>query len=106
MIEIDEDNLDLYWYTLNGGLNNYTITELTDSIGFTAWENAAEGAVTIEFYVRDLAGNIGTDSVTLIKNTAGYEPPLSPGILGYDLYLLIGALSVISALLIRKRLKS
>lgn len=106
LIEIDEDNLDSYWYTLDGGLNNYTITELTDSIGFTTWENAAKGAVTIEFYARDLAGNIGTDSVTLIKNTAGYEPPLSPGILGYDLYLLIGALSVISALLIRKRLKS
>jgi hypothetical protein len=42
----------------------------------------------------------------LIKDSSEEPPPTPPGIPGYDLYLLLGALSIISALLIRKRLKS
>lgn len=100
-ISIDEANLDGIWYTIDGGLNNYTITELIGTIHSGAWSTVANGPVTIRFYARDLAGNIGTSFVIVVKTS---EPP--PGIPGYDLYLLIGALGVISIILIRKRLKS
>jgi len=114
IIDIIEVNLESCWYTLDGGITNITIdipynnthTQITDSISYTAWDNAPEGTIIIHFYAKDLAGNIGTDSVTIIKNTAGNEPPPSPGIPGYDIYLFIIALSVISAILIRKRVKS
>jgi len=115
LIDIIDVNLESCWYTLDGGITNITIhipydnthTQITDSISYTAWDNAPEGTVIIQFYAKDLARNIGTDSVTLIKNTAGYEPPPTPpGIPGYDIYLFIIALSVISAIVIRKRLKS
>jgi len=77
---------------------------LTGTINQNAWNAASDGPVTIRFYARDDAGNIGTNFVIVAKIPS--ELPTPPGIPGYDLYLLIGALSVISALIIRKRLKS
>lgn len=103
-IGIDEGNLEFYWYTIDGGINNYTITSLTGTINQGAWDAASDGPVTIRFYAKDEAGNVGYNTVTITKSTS--SEPIPPGIPGYDLYLLIGALSVISALLIRKRLKS
>lgn len=104
-IEIDEANLESFWYTIDGGINNITITELTDSIDITAWNNAAEGPVTIQFYARDLAGNIGTSSVTIIKDLSGYEPPPSPGIPGYNLIALIGVTLTVTLILTKRKLK-
>lgn len=103
-ISIDEANLDEFWSTIDDGVTNYMITELVGTIHSGAWSAAASGPVTIRFYARDLAGNIGTSFVIVVKTSAQQQPP--PGIPGYDPYLLIGALSVISAILIRKRLKS
>ncbi|MHA1375100.1 MAG: Loki-CTERM sorting domain-containing protein [Promethearchaeota archaeon] len=48
----------------------------------------------------------GTAKVQVIKGSSEEPPPEPPGIPGYDVYLLLGALSVISALLVRKRVKS
>ena len=104
-ISIDESNLEEFWYTIDNGANNYTISSLTGAINQGAWDAASDGPVTIRFYARDDAGNTGTNSVMVAKIPSELPTP-PPGIPGYDIYLLIGALSVISALLIRKRVKS
>lgn len=48
--------------------------------------------------------NIGFRSETITKRTSSQPAP--PGIPGYDFYLLLGDLEIISAMIIRKRVKS
>ncbi|MFX0145204.1 MAG: beta strand repeat-containing protein, partial [Candidatus Hodarchaeota archaeon] len=67
-ITITEENLDQYWYTLNGGSPVY-ITSTTDTIDSTGWSNLPDGSVEIMFYANDTAGNEGSNSVTVIKDT-------------------------------------
>jgi len=81
-------------------LTNHTFTT-NGSIDQSDWTNHSDGVVNVIFYVKDLAGNIGTVSVTIIKNL----PPSSPGIPGYNIYFLIAVISIVSVLLIRKRFK-
>ncbi len=104
-ISIDELHSYEYWYSLDNGAHNYTITELFGSINQSSWDAISNGHVTLRFYAEDEAGNIGESSVLITKDAAG-PPPTPPGIPGYDLYILLGALGVIFAILIRKRLKS
>jgi len=103
-ITVSEPNLDEIWYTIDGGTHNYTITETVGTINLAAWNLAPSGPVTLRFYARDLAGNVGMGFVIVVKTSAQQQPP--PGIPGYDLYILLGALSLISILIIKKRLKS
>jgi RimJ/RimL family protein N-acetyltransferase len=65
-ISIDELNLDTIWYTLDGGITNYTITSLTGTFNHLAWEALSEGGLTIRFYANDTAGNIGFTDVEVI----------------------------------------
>jgi len=65
-----------------------------------------EKKLAIDFYANNSAGMEGTSQVQMIKDSSEEPPPEPPGIPGYDLYLLIGTLGLISALLIRKRTKS
>ncbi|MHA2281377.1 MAG: beta strand repeat-containing protein [Promethearchaeota archaeon] len=69
-ITITEANLDQYWYTLNGGSPIY-ITSTTGNINSTEWGNLPDGSVEIIFYANDIAGNEGSSSVTVTKDTAG-----------------------------------
>ncbi|MFX0001381.1 MAG: NosD domain-containing protein, partial [Candidatus Hermodarchaeota archaeon] len=66
-ITITEDNLDQYWYTLNGGSPIY-ITSTTGPIDSTEWSNLPDGSVEIMFYANDIAGNEGFSSVTVTKD--------------------------------------
>jgi len=104
-ISIEETNLASYWYSLDGGTTNNTITALSGAISESAWNALPNGHVTLTLYARDEGGNIGQNSVLITKNSTE-EPAPPPVIPGYDLYLLIGMISVISTLKIRKRLKS
>ena len=65
-ITVTEDNLDLVWYSFDGGLTTYAITNNT-IFNQTAWTALSQGEVTITFYARDLAGNEASESVTVIK---------------------------------------
>ncbi len=97
-ISIIEDDLVVSsWYTVQGNVTEYPLAGLTGSIDQNAWNTAPEGEITITFYAQDRAGNIGTESVTVIKSI-----PSPPPIPGYDVFLLIGAISVISVIIIRK----
>ena len=106
-ININEYNLDEFWYTIDNGANNYTISSLTGTINQAAWDDTSDGPVTIRFYGKDKAGNIGTNSVIVAKIPSEEPPPTPPpGIPSYNLIVLIGVISLISSLIIRKRLKS
>ncbi len=92
------------WYSLDGDITNITANSLTGTINQAAWDALVDGIVTIVFYTNNSAGLEGTAQVQVIKDSLVEQPP--PAILGYDLYLLLGMISLISNILIRKRVKS
>jgi len=65
---ITEDYLDTMWYTIDGGLHNYTFTE-NGMINQSAWDGMDDGGITLTFYARDIPGYIGSASVNIIKDT-------------------------------------
>ncbi len=67
-LSIEEVNLNVTWYTMDGGITNITFTELTGIINQTLWEAIPNGQVTIRFYARDVAGRINYGDVFVIKN--------------------------------------
>ena len=66
-ISIIEENLVSAWYTLDGGNTNFTLTELSDYIDLERWLALPNGPVTIEFFGRDIAGNIASNSINVVK---------------------------------------
>ncbi|MFX1233630.1 MAG: hypothetical protein ACFFBY_03635 [Promethearchaeota archaeon] len=66
-LSIIEPNLDKVWYTLDGGLNNITITNLSGKINQTLWNNIPQGSLTIRFYANDTMGYTSYEDVTIIK---------------------------------------
>jgi hypothetical protein len=105
VLTITERHIEAMWYTLNGG-SNIPFTRGVGLINSTVWNSLADGPITIRFYVRDIGDLEAFKEVIVIKDTSEELPPPAPEIPGYDLYLLLGALGVISALIIRKRVKS
>ena len=99
-ISIDELNLDKTWYSLNGG-NNNTFTGLTGTINQALWDALPEGNVIITFYANDTLGRIGFQEVILIKVVSQPNPP---GIPGYNILLLIGIVSTVAVIIVKKRL--
>ena len=100
-ISIDELNLDKTWYSLNGG-NNVTFTGLTGTINQALWDALSDGLVIIDFYANDTAGNIGWSSVAIEKDTPTSSP--AGGIPGYNILLLLGIVSTIAVIIVKKKL--
>jgi len=67
-VEISDPNLDQMWYTIDGGLNNFTFIT-NDTIDQSAWDLASDGDITIYFYAIDAGDNVIFDSVTVRKDT-------------------------------------
>ncbi len=105
-ISVDELNIDAMWYTLDGGLTNYDISQYTGYIDSTAWNAAPDGAITIRFYVRDKAGNMDYEDVIVQKSTPPYIPPDNTLIIiisvAIGVFIAVGALFLIITL-VRKR---
>ena len=68
-INLIEINLDSIWYTMDDGLNNFTIISTTGSLNMNTWNLLLDGSITVTFYANDTAGNIGFTQVTVIKDT-------------------------------------
>jgi len=58
------------WYTIDGGLTNYTFSGFNDFINQTAWDQKEDGVTTIKFYANDTLGNLGFSILNVIKDTA------------------------------------
>ena len=75
------------------------MTELTGTIDQVIWNALNEGEITITFYAQDIRGEIGANSIIVIKRI-----PFQPTISGYNLFFLLGILSVV-AIIISKKLR-
>ena len=63
-----EPHLESMWYSLDNGLTNITLTELSGTIDKVEWDRKGNGTVTITFYANDTLGNIGFSKVTIRKD--------------------------------------
>ncbi|HEC41048.1 MAG TPA: hypothetical protein ENI29_22570, partial [bacterium] len=90
-IDVDELNIERIWYTIDGGLNNYNITQFTSYIDSDAWNVAPIGAITIRFSVEDKAGNLEYIDIIIQKSTPSPPPPP----LNINLIIIIGVIAFI-----------
>ncbi len=90
--------LNTTWYTIDGGLTNYIFSGLAGFINQIAWDNEEDGVLTIRFYANDSLGNVGFKDVQVSKN----PPMIDMFIPGYNLIFLLGILSFISIISVKK----
>lgn len=83
------------WYTLDGGLNNFTFTE-NGTIDQNAWNLLSYGPVNIQFYVIDKLGRLGFAEVIIIKELQETEE-----IPGYNLILLVTSILIVSLIIVK-----
>ena len=95
---------DTIWYTLDDGTTNYTASGLMGTLNQAAWATLSDGIITINFYANNSVGMIGTAQVQVIKDSSVVEP--SPAIPGYNLFLIMGVISIIAIIIVIKRPKS
>ncbi|MEE9571467.1 MAG: hypothetical protein V3W20_00290, partial [Candidatus Neomarinimicrobiota bacterium] len=69
-VEITDVNLNISWYTVDGGLSNYTFTE-NGTINQGAWGVIPDGIITIRFYANNSLGNINFEDVNVTKDSLG-----------------------------------
>ena len=101
-ITIIELYIDKIWYTFDNGTNKIFITELIGIMDQTLWNQLSNGYVIIRFYANDTLGNISFDDVIVVKDTptTGSSPP---GIPGYNMMLVIGAICIVSVFIIKRK---
>ncbi len=99
-ISIIEPFLAKTWYSLNGG-NNITFMGLTGTINQALWDALSEGNVIIRFYANDTLGRISFTEVAVVRIISQSN---LPGIPGYNILLIIGIVSTITVIIIKKRL--
>ena len=92
--------MDSYWYSFDGGATNYSVTEFNGATSESAWDALPNGHVTLTFYALDKVGNIGQKSIIITKLVETTTPPAIPG---YNLFLLIGVLSIAILILIKAK---
>jgi len=97
-LSIIERNLDTIWYSLDDGINNFTVSGLIGIINQDIWDGLPNGNVIIRFYANDTLGNKDYVYVIVIRNIS----QSSQKIYGYDLILLIGTISIVSIIIIKK----
>ena len=99
-INVNERFLDLLWYTLDGGLNNYTFTE-NGTIDQNAWNELPNGQIILRFYAIDKPGYMVFKEITIRKDVSSLD------LLIIILSVVIPAIGIISVgiilLILRKR---
>jgi len=102
-VSIIEGNLDRIWYSLNDGENYFINSELLGIIDQELWNALPNGYVTLKFYANDTLGNIDFDEIIIVKDTP--TPPGNGGIPGYNLFIFIGIISLMTLIIIKFRHK-
>jgi parallel beta-helix repeat protein len=104
-ITVIGESLNATWYTLDGGVSNYSFSGASNSIDQTAWEIKESGIIFIRFYANDSLGRLSFAEINIIKTQDEFpEIPDFPVIPGFSLFSLIGVL-LIATVAIIKRIK-
>lgn len=98
---IEEYLLNLTWYTLDGGITNITFTGLSGIINQTIWDTISIGDITLTFFAKDLAGNIGKSEIIIKKRVINQ---ISISFSNFYLIFVFGVLITILYSKMRKKL--
>jgi len=98
-ISIVEGIVDTIWYTVDGGITNFTCSTI-DIVNQTIWDGLDYGNITITFFANDSRNYIAMVSVIIRKRSPSEPIP------GYNLFVLLGILSVVLILVLKKLKKS
>ena len=94
-VTIVDTTLASMWYTLDGGLHNFTFTE-NGIIDQSAWDALLDGSVIIRFYAIDIVGNVTFEEVSVIKNV---QSGLDPGvIIAIVIVSIVGGVALIAGI--------
>ncbi|MFX0104714.1 MAG: NosD domain-containing protein [Candidatus Hodarchaeota archaeon] len=100
-VTVVDGNLDKIWYTLNDGENYFIDTELTGIINQELWDELPNGYVTIKFYANDTFGHLDFDEVIVVKDA---PTPGKGTIPSYNLFVLLGIISLMALIVIKFKL--
>jgi parallel beta-helix repeat protein len=78
-LTIVDPNFDSVWYSIDNGIINITLNELTGKIDQNEWNKKGAGLVNITFYANDTLGRNGIQGVVIEKNYEFW--PLDPVII-------------------------
>jgi len=97
-IDVIEVNLDTIYYNISGSAGDFVqvISELSGSIDQSLWDSLPVGTYLFTVYVNDTAGNLDSDSITIIKESTGSPAPTT--IPFGSFYLVVLAISIASIL--------
>ncbi|MFX0100520.1 MAG: NosD domain-containing protein, partial [Candidatus Hodarchaeota archaeon] len=70
-LDIIESNLDQIWYSVDGGITRYYVTNVTGSLDQALWSSLTHGRIDIIFGAIDKLGNQGSNTTTIFKDTRG-----------------------------------
>ena len=101
-LTVNDPHLELVWYTIDDGITNYTITEYEGFFNQAAWDAIPVGDLTFIVYAKDSLGNIAFSQIHITKESVS-NPPSGPNIPSYNLFILIGTISIAILLTIRKK---
>ncbi len=82
--------------------NKLYLSGLIGTVNQTAWDSASQGNIVITFSAEDDTGKIGTSSVTVIKTIPSEPSEPSEPIPGYDVFLILGVISLVAIILMKK----
>jgi hypothetical protein len=98
-LNIDEDNRDSIWYTLDDGIINFDCTD-SGRINQLYWNAIPPGYYTLKFYANDTLGHVGFSEVTIKK-----EEPRIPGYNPIIISLIISVVLMYIARRFKKKIK-
>lgn len=98
-LSIIEGNLDTIWYSLDSGINNFQCGT-SGQINQVLWDSLPVGEIIIRFYSNDTLGNVDYIEITVTKSIPQTQPPSA--IPGYNIAFLLGIISVIIILKLKK----
>ena len=87
-------NLDTFWYSIDGGLTNYSFIEMSGTISQGAWDIRPNGNIIIAFYANSSLGNLGYSEVRVRK----YVEQAEEAIPGYNVFVMIGIICIVSVI--------
>ena len=100
-ISVSDAHLDQMWYSFDQGSTKVVITSMLGVMDQTLWNQLPNGYVIIRFYANDTLGNVSFDEVIVVKDTPTPSP--LPGIPGFNVFILLGMMSLIATVIIRSK---
>ena len=64
----DESPINTTWYTIDGGIMNFTFSGLTGTVSQTVWDDKGTELMTLRFYANDSLGHVGFNDVQIWKD--------------------------------------